>query len=71
MTNFALQGMDQEGRCTVEKGIESNRGERGRTTLRAKAKVVSTERNGRICRIAEMRRLHDLTMEAECSLKLR
>ena len=57
-----LMRWNWEGNC-------SNAGER--TWLRARAEVVSMERSGWICRIDQMRWLHDLMMEAECSLKLR
>ena len=39
--------------------------------LPARAEVVSAERSGRICRKAQTVWLHDLTMKAEGSLKLR
>ena len=42
--------------------------ERGPDCARA---VVSTERNGRICRIAQMRWLQDFIIEVACYLKLR
>ena len=48
---YALRGMNQRGRCIVEKGIAVVQ---ARTRLRARAEVVSTERIGRICRIAQI-----------------
>ena len=47
----ALQEMGQGGRCTVENEIAVIKTKE----RRARAEVVSMERSGRICKIAQMR----------------